>query len=59
VPSQEAVLQRLDAAGYQLDHMGGTHPHRRSAYFFTRDKLEFEFVEYLSAVDGERNDYSL
>ncbi|MBV8466920.1 MAG: VOC family protein [Burkholderiales bacterium] len=59
VPSLDAVIQRLAAAGYAVDHPGGKHPHRRVAYFRSRDNLEFEFVEYLSEVAGERNDYSV
>ena len=55
--SVDDVVQRLEAAGYSLDHWGGDHPHRRRAYFTLRDELQFEFVEYLSVLASERNDY--
>jgi hypothetical protein len=58
VPSLAAVTDRLAAAGYPMDHWGGTHPHRKSAYF-TAEELQFEFVEYVSANERERNDYTI
>ncbi len=58
VSDVDAVVARLAAAGHPLDHWGGAHPHRRSVYVIERDELQFEFVEYLSDVAAERNDYS-
>lgn len=58
VPSLSAVIERLNAAGYQVDHLGASHPHRKSAYFIEADQLQFEFIEYLSTVAEERNDYT-
>ena len=58
VASLEDTLRRLAAAGYEVDHRGPPHPHRRNAYVFTREGVQFEFVEYLSDVAGERNDYA-
>ena len=57
VPSLAPVIERLEAAGFPLDHHGGKHAFRRSAYFVFRDELQFEFVEYLSERDSERNAY--
>lgn len=58
VPSADQVADRLVAAGHAIDHWGGDHPFRRRAYFMDPDGLQFEFVEYLSDVPAERNDYS-
>ena len=57
VPSVDAVAHRLEVAGYPMNHWGGAHPHRRSAYFSADDHLQFEFIEYLSADDSQRNAY--
>jgi catechol 2,3-dioxygenase-like lactoylglutathione lyase family enzyme len=59
VASVEAVVQRLAEAGFLLDHWGGTHPHRRSAYVIAPGSVQFEFVEYHSADPALRNDYAL
>ena len=58
VPSVDAVVDRLAAAGHAIDHEAGAHPHRRRAYFMDPDGLQFEFIEYLSDRPAERNDYS-
>ncbi len=57
VPSLQAVITRLADAGFAVDHMGPTHPHRKSAYFIQADNLQFEFIEYLSELATERNAY--
>ena len=57
VRSLAPVVERLERAGFPIDHPGGAHPHRHSAYFTFRDELQFEFVEYLSARSSERNAY--
>ncbi|NOI26221.1 VOC family protein [Vibrio mediterranei] len=53
------TVERLKQAGYELDHWGGTHPHRRSVYYMDTHNMQFEFVEYFSEQNDERNDYSL
>ena len=58
VPSLDDTLRRLAAAGHDVDHWGGEHPHRRSAYIVAPGGLQFEFVEYLSEQAAERNDYA-
>ncbi|MCV2353820.1 VOC family protein [Paucibacter sp. B2R-40] len=58
VPSLSTVIERLAAAGYCVDHLGASHPHRKSAYFIEADNLQFEFIEYLSTAIEERNDYT-
>ena len=50
--------ERLAAAGWTMDHPGGTHPHRRSAYYCADELVQIEFVQYLSARPEERNDYA-
>ncbi|WP_375748422.1 VOC family protein [Vibrio sp. HN007] len=59
VEDLQAVIERLTKAGYELDHMGGEHPYRRSAYYIDKHNLQFEFVEYLTDQPEQRNDYSL
>ena len=58
VPSVDAVVERLAAAGHALDHWGGSHPARKSVYFTERDELQFEFIEYLTDRLADRNDYA-
>ena len=57
----EALMSRLSSAGYEPadDSALDEHPHRRRAYYIDGNGLDWEFVEYLSEVDEERNDYSL
>lgn len=57
VASLGETLARLARAGYEPDHWGPDHPHRRNAYFVDGEGLEFEFVEYLSEVPAEKNLY--
>ena len=58
VPDLDAVVEGLAAIGYEVDHFGGTHPHRKIAYFVDPHSLQFEFIEYLSTDPSERNEYS-
>ena len=59
VPDLAAVVARLLAAGYTMDHPGGSHPHRRSAYYQADGLVQIEFVQYLSDLPAERNDYGV
>jgi hypothetical protein len=59
VPSLDELVARLTKAGYQLDHYGGEHPHRKSVYYMENNNMQFEFVEYFSNKATERNDYAL
>ncbi|WP_087023080.1 VOC family protein [Thaumasiovibrio subtropicus] len=59
VENLDEAIQRLEEAGYSIDHFGGDHPHRKSAYYVDKHGLEFEFVEYFSERPEERNDYTL
>ncbi len=57
VADLDAVVSRLTDAGYEPHHMGEVHPHRRNLYYINEEGLEFEFVEYRSAVPTEKNLY--
>lgn len=59
VPDLDSLVERLTACGYKVDHFGADHPHRRNAYFLDSHNLQFEFMEYSSSVNSERNDYFL
>ncbi|MFQ5562938.1 MAG: VOC family protein [Parvularculaceae bacterium] len=57
VPSVDAVVARLKEAGHEPSQWGPDHPYRRNVYFIDGEGLEFEFVEYLSDVPEEKNQY--
>lgn len=57
VPDLDALVERLREAGFESDHPGGAHPHRRSAYYNADELVQIEFMQYLSALPGQRNDY--
>lgn len=59
VPDLGGVIKRLASIGYEVDHFGADHPHRRNAYIFESHDIQFEFIEYSSSVDSEKNDYLL
>lgn len=55
------LLIRMQAAGYKptdVSDLDG-HPFRKRAYFFDGNGFEWEFVQYLSEAQEQRNDYSL
>jgi catechol 2,3-dioxygenase-like lactoylglutathione lyase family enzyme len=58
VPDVAAVVARLEAEGFALDHWGGQTALRRSAYVVDEGSVQFEFVEYASAVPSERLEYA-
>ncbi|OYU72335.1 MAG: lactoylglutathione lyase, partial [Burkholderiales bacterium PBB5] len=57
VDDLDALVARLQAAGIAMDHPGGSHPHRRSAYYHLGDLVQLEFMQYLSIDPAQRNDY--
>ncbi|OLQ90170.1 lactoylglutathione lyase [Vibrio panuliri] len=59
VDDLEATIERLKVAGFELDHYGAEHPHRKNAYFIDEHGIQVEFVEYLSPQISERNDYTM
>ncbi len=58
VPSLQAVVQRLHAAGFEPDHSGGESASRRSVYFMQGRDFQFEFVEYTTPEPALRNAYA-
>ncbi len=59
VDDAEALRQRLDAAGYRDSTYKSNHPHRRRVYFYDPEGRDWEFIQYFSDKDDERNDYAL
>jgi catechol 2,3-dioxygenase-like lactoylglutathione lyase family enzyme len=57
VPSVQAVVDRLRAAGFEVDHWGGETAHRHSVYVMQGDDFQVEFVEYKTADAALRNAY--
>lgn len=51
----DAVIERLEKAGYQIALAGADEPYRRNVYFIDPAGFEVEFVEYLSDLPSERN----
>lgn len=53
----EAVISRLEKAGFAVDKAGAKATFRKNCYFIDPNGYEVEFVEYLSDVPEERNLY--
>jgi catechol 2,3-dioxygenase-like lactoylglutathione lyase family enzyme len=53
-----AVIERLRAAGFEKNHFGDGEGHRKNAYYFDPNGLEYEFVQYFSDQADERNQYN-
>ena len=51
----DALVTRLSAAGFSIDHDGADEPYRRNVYYVDPNGFEVEFVEYLSDVPEQRN----
>ena len=60
VTELDQLMARLEAADYQPTDCSelDTHPYRRRVYYQDENGLSWEFIEYLSEDDRERNDYS-
>lgn len=58
IDDAKALRRRLNEAGYREGFQPPPHPHRERVYFFDRDGLEWEFVQYFSADPAKRNDYT-
>ena len=61
VEGLDELIRKLAEEGFELTPASALedHPHRRRAYFFDGNGVEWEFVEYLSEKPQERNDYTL
>lgn len=53
----DALITRLSAAGYEIGKVGAENPFRKNSYFIDPNGYEVEFVEYLSDLPTQRNDY--
>lgn len=51
----QAVIDRLEAAGFNIAKSGAENRFRKNVYFVDPDGFEVEFVEYLSDLPAERN----
>jgi catechol 2,3-dioxygenase-like lactoylglutathione lyase family enzyme len=59
VADSDAVVKRLRAAGYREGNHSLDHRFRKRYYFYDPDGVEVEFVEYMSDLSEEQNDYTL
>ena len=50
-----ALIERLQAEGFEVDHGGAKEPFLRSVYFIDPSGMEVEFLEYTSDLPAERN----
>ena len=55
--SADSVVERLLAAGFEVDHWGAEHAHRRRVYFMLGADFQVEFVEYKTQDVALRNAY--
>ncbi|WP_432455843.1 MULTISPECIES: VOC family protein [unclassified Agarivorans] len=53
----EALSQRLLQAGFPIHNQGAATQYRKNVYFLDPDGFELEFVQYLSDIPAERNQY--
>ena len=51
----QAVIDRLEAAGFAVAKDGADNRFRKNVYFIDPNGFEVEFVEYLSDLPEERN----
>ncbi|MDH5644047.1 MAG: VOC family protein [Gemmatimonadota bacterium] len=57
VEDVDAINERLQRKGYELEIIGADHPYRKNVYFLDPSGFEFEFIQYLSEVPALRNMY--
>ncbi|MFY8273737.1 VOC family protein [Pseudoalteromonas sp. SSDWG2] len=51
----DAVIERLQDAGFEIAKQGADNPYRRNVYFLDPAGFEVEFVQYLSDIPELRN----
>jgi len=51
----DALIARLEAAGFSPAKSGADEPYRRNIYYIDPAGFELEFVQYLSDVPAQRN----
>jgi catechol 2,3-dioxygenase-like lactoylglutathione lyase family enzyme len=59
VDDAAALRERMLAGGFEESTVPNAHPHRQRVYFLDPEGNDWEFVQYLSALPAERNDYAL
>ena len=59
VDDVDGLRSRMTVAGYRDTTYPNAHPHRKRVYFADPEGNDWEFVEYFSELDHERNDYEL
>jgi len=58
IEDTDSLIARMKSAGFEPSVVANDEPSRRRTYFVDPDGFEYEFVEYLSDDDLERNSYS-
>ena len=58
VENVDIVRDNLYSAGYKESTISNNHPYRKRIYFFDPEGNDWEFVQYLSDNNNERNDYT-
>ena len=55
VSNVDAVIQRLQSAGFDIAFEGADAQYRKNIYFIDPAGFEVEFIEYLSDIPAQRN----
>lgn len=58
VDDLDALVERMDTAGFEPNLTADEHPARNRRYFHDPDGNDWEFVQYLVEDVHEKNDYS-
>ena len=58
VENVDIVRENLNSAGYKETTIPNNHPHRKRIYFNDPEGNDWEFVQYYSDKNNERNDYT-
>lgn len=52
-----SLVARLKAAGFEPDKIGAENDYRKNVYYIDPNGYEVEFVEYLTDIPAQRNQY--
>ena len=55
VENLDALIKRLNQAGFPIYKNGSDSPYRNNIYFLDPDGFEVEFTEYLTDIPAQRN----
>ena len=55
IDNLDALVERLEKAGFAVAKAGADEPWRRNIYFIDPNGFEVEFVQYLSDIPEQRN----